>query len=100
MGIELEVGVLYLIQTLGHSYFDSFEVETPSWRKVLKWLVLAGLTVGLYNWVGHWALVFPIAGGILGSAFHFTWCRKNGIHPWKATPRRKYWELRGWPWTE
>ena len=100
MGIELELGVLYLIQTFGHSYFDSFEVETPSWRKVLKWLVVAGLTVGLYNWVGHWALVLPIAGGILGSVFHFTWCRKNGIHPWKATPRRKYWELRGWPWTE
>lgn len=100
MGVELELGVLYLTQTLGHSCFDIFEVETPWWRKTLKWLVLAAVTVGLYIWAGHWALAFPIAGAAFGLVFHFAWCRKNDIHPWKATPRRRYWELRGWQWTE
>ena len=79
---------------------DVFEVETPWWRKTLKWLVLAGVTIGLYMWIGHWALAFPIAGGAFGLVFHFAWCRKNGIDPWKATPRRRYWELRGWQWSE
>ena len=97
MGIELELGALYLIQTFGHSFFDRFEVETPSWRKTLKWLVVGGVTVGLYPWVGHWALLFPLAGVAVGSTFHVVWCRKNGIDPLKATPRDRYYELRGWP---
>ena len=100
MGVELELGILYLTQTLGQSFFDSFEVETPGWRKALKWLIVGGLTVALYFQVGHWALLLPLAGGVVGSTFHVIWCRKNGIDPWKATPRRKYWELRGWEWTE
>lgn len=100
MGIELELGTLFVIQTFGHSFFDSFEVETPGWRKALKWLLVAGVTLGLYAWIGHWALLLPFTAAIAGSTVHFIWCRKHGIHPWRATPRRKYWELRGWEWTE
>ena len=100
MGVELELGALYLLQTVGHSYFDVFEVETPGWRKTLKWVILAGLTVGLYKWVGHWALLLPLAGALLGLTVHFVWCRKHGIDPIDATPRRRYWELRGWEWKE
>lgn len=100
MGIELELAVLFLIQTVGQSYFARFEVETPGWRKMLKWLIVAGLTLGLYTVVGHWALAFPIAAALAGGTFHFVWCRRNGIHPLMATPRRKYWQLRGWQWTE
>ncbi len=100
MGVELELGVLFLIQTLGHSYFDSFEVETAGWRKMLKWLLVAALTLGLYSQVGHWALLLPLAAAIAGLTFHFVWCRKHGIDPRRATPRRRYWELRGWEWTE
>ncbi len=100
MGIELELGLLLAVQTIGQSFFAVFEVETPGWRKTLKWLIVAGATLGLYAWVGHWALLFPLASAIAGCTFHFFWCRKNGIHPWRATPRRKYWELRGWEWME
>lgn len=100
MGIELELGVLFLIQTLGTSVFAVFEVETPAWRKALKWTLVAALTLGLYAWVGHWALALPIAAAIAGGTFHFVWCRRNGIHPLDATPRRRYWELRGWRWSE
>jgi hypothetical protein len=34
----------------------------------------------------------------LGIAFHCWWCIKNDIHPLRATPRRRYYELRGWDW--
>ena len=27
-------------------------------------------------------------------------CRKHGIHPLHATPRRRYYELRRWEWKE
>lgn len=100
MGIELELGVLYLVQTVGHSLFDRFEVETAAWRKILKWLLVAGITLAVYRWVGHWALAVPLGAGLLGGVFHFVWCRRNGIHPLRATPLRRYYELRGWRWPE
>ena len=100
MGIELELAVLLALLVLGTQVFDRFEVETPAWRKLLKWSILIALTLGLYQVIGHWAAVVPVALALLGLLFHLIWCRKNGIHPWRATPRRKYWELRGWEWTE
>ncbi len=100
MGIELELYVLIGLLTLGFSIFDVFEIETPHWRKVLKCLIVVGGTIGLYYAVGHLALVLPLGLGAFGASFHFWWCRRNGIHPIHATPRRKYYELRGWSWPE
>lgn len=98
MGIELELTVLLALVTVGTSVFAVFEVETAPWRKLLKWSVLYLLTVGLYVAVGHWALALPVAAGIAGSLFHLTWCRRHGIHPFEASPRERYYRLRGWRW--
>ena len=100
MGIELEFAVLLAVQTLGNAIFDPLEVETPAWRKITKWLVIVLITVAVYRWAGHWALAVPFAGAVIGATYHFVWCRKNGIHPIRATPRRQYYELRGWEWPE
>lgn len=100
MGIELELGTLLLIAVIGQASFAVFEVETPAWRKILKWLVVIGLTLGLTRVVGHWALVLPIAGGAAGVIGHAIWCRRHGIDPIRGTPRRRYYELRGWAWHE
>ena len=100
MGIELELYVLLILLTLGSSVFAVFEVETPPWRKTLKWLIIIVGTVGLYYTVGHLAILLPMVAGGAGSIVHFTWCRKHGIHPIHATPRRKYYELRQWEWPE
>ncbi len=100
MGIELELYVLLAILILGSSIFAVFEVETARWRKVLKGVIASAGTIGLYYAVGHLALVFPLGFGALGTIVHFWWCRKHGIHPIHATPRRKYYELRGWSWPQ
>ena len=100
MGIELELGVLLGMFVVGESIFGPFEVETPAWRKILKWAVVVGLTLTLYQPFGHLALAVPLGLGGLGTAFHFVWCAKNEIHPFHATPRRRYYELRGWEWAE
>jgi len=98
MGIELELAVLLAFSVLGQSTFARFEIETPAVRKILKWFVMIGLTLLLYRVVGHWALVLPIGMGVAGTIFHFVWCRRNGIDPVRATPARRYYELRGWTW--
>ncbi len=100
MGVELELYVLLAVLVPGLSIFAVFEVETARWRKVLKLAIVCGGTIGLYYAVGHLALVFPLGFGALGLIAHFAWCRKNGIHPIHATPRRKYYELRGWSWPD
>lgn len=96
MGIELELAVLLAIAIVGPAVFAVFEIETPWWRKVLKWSLVCGLTLGLYQVVGHWAVAFPVGAGLAGAAFHVWWCRKHGIHPLRATPRDRYYRLRGW----
>ena len=100
MGIELELLVLLVLMTLGSSIFAVFEVETPRWRKVLKWAIVIAGTIGLHYAGGHLALLFPVAAAAVGTVVHFVWCRKHGIHPIYATPRRKYYELRHWDWPE
>lgn len=89
-----------LIQLLGSSMFAVFEVETPAWRKILKWLLLDAITITLSIWLGHWSLLFPALILVIGSTYHFWFCRKNEIDPLNATPRKKYYALRKWTWKE
>jgi len=100
MGIELELAVLLVLAVLGPAFFDVFEVETPGWRKALKWGVVIAMTLALSRAVGHWALLVPVLGGLAGVVVHFIWCRRHGIDPIHATPRRKYYALRGWTWRD
>ncbi len=100
MNFTIELSILLLIQLIGSSSFAVFEVETPALRKILKWLILDVITILLSLWIGHWALVFPSIILIAGILFHFWFCRKNGIDPFDATPRKKYYMLRKWSWKE
>ena len=78
MGVELELTALLVFAVLGQSTFARFEIETPASRKILKWFMMAAITLGLSRLVGHWALLVPIVVGAAGH-FHFIWCRRNGI---------------------
>lgn len=100
MGIELEWFSLLVLHVLGTSIFGRFEAETPWWRLTLKWAIIVSLTYVVYRFYGHWAMLVIVIPAFLGSAVHFTWCKKNGIHPLTAAPRRKYYELRGWAWID
>lgn len=98
--MELELAVLLTLCIVGPATFAVFEVETPAWRKMLKWGLVCALTLLLAQRVGHWALLLPGVLAAAGLTVHMIWCRRNGIHPLRATPRRRYYALRGWPWVE
>ena len=100
MGIELELCVLLILQLVGTETFARFEVETPVVRKVTKWLTLHAITVGLFYCVGHYCLLFPLLILMSGIAMHLHVCKKHGFDPIKATPRKKYYQFRGWKWKE
>lgn len=65
-----------------------------------KWGFIIFGTLALSVPFGHWSLLLPAAMLTAGSAVHFYVCREEGIHPLYATPRRKYYEYRGWEWVE
>ena len=96
MGMELELIVLLLVQLTGTSLFAKFEIETPAIKKIFKWLTIDIITIGLYYKIGHYTLLLPVVMITIGTIVHFIYCRKNGIDPIKATPRKKYYQLRGW----
>ena len=100
MGIELRSSVLLFRMTVGMGVFGRVEVGRPAWKGLLKWAIFIFGTVGLYQLVGHWSLLFPAAGFVVGGIVHTVWCRKHSIHPIYASPRRRYYELRGWAWPE
>lgn len=94
MRIEMELFTLLIIQTVFISAFAKFEIETPLLKKLLKWFIIDGITIGLYFFISHWAMLFAVLALVPGTVYHFMWCRENGIHPFKATPRREYYQLR------
>lgn len=96
MGVELELGALLILQTVFIKLFAPFELESPIVPRLLQWFVIDVATVGLYYWIGHWALLAPAIPITFGTIFHLIWCKKNRIDPLRATPRKKYYELRGW----
>ncbi|HUM51805.1 MAG TPA: hypothetical protein PK431_08310 [Chitinophagales bacterium] len=100
MGIELELIILILIQLIGSTFFARFEIETPAIKKVFKWLILDAITIGLFYLIHHYAILFPVVIVTIGTIVHFRICKKNGINPFNATPRKKYYQLRGWKWQE
>jgi drug/metabolite transporter (DMT)-like permease len=100
LGIALDLSVLLAMAVLGPAFYAVFEVETPAWRKLFKWGLVIGVTLVLTQAIGHWALLVPVLGAAAGLTAHFAWCRRHGIDPVHATPRRRYYELRGWTWRE
>lgn len=100
MNFELELLILFALQTVGFAVFRKFEIETLWWRSILKWFLVMGITYTIYNYTGHWAIVFIVSISMMGLGIHFTWCKMNQIHPLNATPRKKYYALRKWHWKE
>ena len=96
----IELVVLLVVAVIGSACFAPFEVETPAWREIVKWGVAIGLTLGLKSLVRHWALLLPVLGGIAEATGHYLWCRRHQIDPLRATPRRRYYDLRGWDWND
>jgi hypothetical protein len=95
--METELIVLFILQTAGVAVFGKFEGEAPGWKRALKWLLMLIITIACSHYFGQWvAILVLLIVFTLSLIFHFTWCKRNGIHPFQATPRKKYYQLRQW----
>lgn len=100
MNTQAEWAALFVVCAVGTSLFDRFEIETPAWKKLIRWGLAAVITIGTTPVFGHGALLVLACVASLGAGVHVWWCARHGIHPLRATPRRRYYELRGWSWPD
>jgi hypothetical protein len=99
--MEMVLLTLLAFQTAGFSVFGKFQTETPWWQGVVKWTIIVAVAWGVAIAFGITVAIFFVAGiNIIAVVGHFAWCYRHGIDPVMATPRKKYYELRGWKWRE
>ncbi len=90
--------ILLGLQIAGPTFFYRFATEVSPWATLAKWGTMHALTIGLFFAVGVWCLLVPGIMLGLGVGVHVYVCRRYKIHPLHATPRKAYYELRGWVW--
>ena len=93
----MEVAVVASIFAVGNIVFGHWELGTPKWRRVLKFVVFVGITVGLSAGLGRrWAFGFLGVLGVAVLVVHAWWLPRHGINGWTGEPKEKYYALRGW----
>jgi len=93
----MEVAVVATVFAVGNILFSHWAAETPRWRRLLKFVLILGLTLAISATLGRrWALVFL---GLLVLAVvivHAWWLPRHGVNGWTGEPKEKYYALRGW----
>ena len=93
----MEVAVVASIFAVGNIVFGHWELGTPKWLRVLKFVVFVGITVGLSAGLGRrWAFGFLGVLGVAVLVVHAWWLPRHGINGWTGEPKEKYYALRGW----
>ncbi len=90
-----DVAIVMSIFAFGNILFGHFERHRPTWKRLLKVVLVTAVIVALANTAGRvWAyglLALPL---IAAAYIHLVWLPKHGINGWTAEPYDKYMELR------
>jgi predicted MFS family arabinose efflux permease len=93
----MEVAVVAIIFAVGNILFGHWEAETPRWRRLLKFVLILGLTLAISAFAGRrWAFLFIGLLALPVVIIHAWWLPRHGINGWTGEPRDKYYALRGW----
>ncbi len=93
----MEVAVVAIIFAVGNILMGHWEAETPKWRRLLKFVVILGITLGISATVGKsWAFLFLALLALFAVIVHAWWLPRKGINGWTGEPKEKYYAMRGW----
>ena len=93
----MEAAIVATIFAVGNLLFGHWEAETPKWRRLLKFVLILLLTVGISTSLGRrWAFLFLGLMGVAALIVHAWWLPRHGINGWTAEPKEKYYAMRGW----
>jgi L-asparagine transporter-like permease len=96
--VWMEVAIVATIFAVGNILFGHWEVETPKWRRLLKFLIVLAVTILLSRTFGRlWAFIFVGILALAALIVHGFWLPwRYGINGWTGEPKEKYYALRGW----
>jgi hypothetical protein len=93
----MEAAIVATIFAVGNILFGHWEAETPKWRRLLKFVLILLLTLGISTSLGRrWAFLFLGLLGLAALIVHAWWLPRHGINGWTAEPKEKYYAMRGW----
>lgn len=86
-----DVAVVMTIFAFGSILFGIFEQHKPRGRRVLKVVLVLGVTLVLAETVGRVAAYSVLALPLVGAVYaHVWWLPKHGINGWTGEPRERY----------
>lgn len=93
----MEVAVVAIVFAVGNILMGHWEAQTPKWRRLLKFVLILGLTLAISAWLGRrWAFAFLGLLGLAALIVHAWWLPRLGINGWTGEPKAKYYAMRGW----
>ena len=93
----MEAAIVATIFAVGNLLFGHWEAETPKWRRLLKFVLILLLTLGISTSLGRrWAFLFLGLLGLAALIVHAWWLPRHGINGWTAEPKERYYAMRGW----
>jgi hypothetical protein len=94
--VWFDIAVVMTIFAVGNILFGHFEEHKPKALRLLKVLLVLGLTVVLITVGLRWIAYGVIAALALAAIYiHTWWLPSHGINGWTGEPKAKYYELIG-----
>ncbi len=79
---------------IGTILFGRFVEYQPRGRRVLKLVLVSGITVLLAQTAGRaWAYGWMVLPAVLALWVHAVWLPRHGVNGWTAEPRDRYLDL-------
>lgn len=91
-----DIAVVMSIFAVGNILFGHFEEHKPKLRRLLKVVLIVGITVVLSLAGLRWVAYVLLGGlGLAAAYVHAWWLPRHGINGFTGEPKAKYYELIG-----
>jgi len=89
-----DVSVVFIIFAIGNILLGHFEQHRPKLRRLLKVVIILGLSLTLSYFQLRWVFFLILFAFVAAAAYiHMVWLPGHGINGWTGEPRDKYLEL-------
>jgi hypothetical protein len=94
----LDFAAVAVILAFGNVKLRHFDPRMPLWRRVVKALIILGITAVISYYFGRTGVVIGLGLAALPVIYvHAIWLPRHGVNGWTGEPRDKYYALRGLP---
>ena len=89
-----DIALVSIIFAIGNILFGHFEEHRPKLRRLLKGVIVLGVSLILSYFKLRWVFYVVLSTLALGVAYiHAIWLPRHGVNGWTGEPKDKYLEL-------